>query len=163
MTDYKKMPDTSRVWIYQSSRALKEDEEVVIKEQLNAFIDQWTAHGSKLKACADVYHNHFIVIMVDEAAIDASGCSIDASVNMIKELELQYQLKLFARTNIAYRDEDKVVKVVDQQTFERLLDSAEIIGSTIVFDNLVKNKQEFEESWEKPLLESWHKKFLMEV
>jgi hypothetical protein len=35
-----------------------------------------------------------------------------------------------------------------------------VSGNTIVFNNLVENKEEFETHWEVPASDSWHSRFL---
>ena len=105
------MPDHARVWIYQSTRPFTETEVVVLTSQINGFVGEWTAHRKTLLAAAAVFYNQFIVLSVDESLNEASGCSIDASVYFIKDIENQYNVQLFERMNFAYLEGD-VVKTV---------------------------------------------------
>ena len=77
----------SRVWIYQSDRKLTADEVVQIQMNLDNFTRSWTAHNNQLKAKAEIRYNRFLVLIVDESQAGASGCSIDKSVNFMKQLE----------------------------------------------------------------------------
>ena len=40
--EFDKMPDTSRIWIYQSNREFSSEEENVIKRNTKKFIENWT-------------------------------------------------------------------------------------------------------------------------
>lgn len=145
----------SRVWVYQSDRKLTADEVVQIQVQLDNFTHSWTAHNNQLKAKAEIRYSRFLVLIVDESQAGASGCSIDKSVNFMKQLEQQFDLSLFDRFNLAYRDGEEVVSVPRQQ-FEELLKQGTINTETIVFNNLAQNVTELETKWEVPFKDSWH-------
>ena len=147
----------SKVWIYQSNRAFTNAEVPAIQQKLDSFTAQWKAHGQQLKAKAEIIHHFFIVFTVDEASADVTGCSIDASVRVIKEIENEYNVDLFDRVNIAYKIDDKVI-VTNKEDFETLVNIKTIGPKTIVFNNLVRTVQEFETKWETPFEESWHSK-----
>ncbi len=145
----------SKVWVYQSDREFNSAEVEAIRQQLNDFTSQWKAHGHQLLAKAEVLHNFFIVLIVDEASAHATGCSIDASVHIIKEIEQTYNVDLFNRFNMAYKVGDKVI-VNSKEDFETLISIGKIGPGTIVFNNLVQNLAEFENKWEVPFEQSWH-------
>lgn len=147
----------SRVWVYQSDRAFSNDEVNAIQQQLDEFSGQWKAHGRQLTAKAQVLYNFFIVFIVDEASAGVTGCSIDSSVRIIKEIEQAYQVDLFNRFNMAYKLGDKVI-VVNKEDFETLVNIKAVGPGTIVFNNMVQSLQEFETKWEVPFEQSWHSK-----
>jgi len=152
----------SKVWIYQGDREFSNQEVSAIQQQLNDFTAQWKAHGHQLQAKADVLYNYFIVFTVDEATAGASGCSIDASVRIIKGLEVQYGIDLFNRFSMAYKVDDKVV-VVNKEDFETLISIKKVTPDTIVFNNLVQTLQDFETKWEVPFKDSWHHKVFADL
>lgn len=156
---YEILPDSTRVWIYQSTRVLDTSEVEEIKTTIKRFAEQWISHNQDLRAFADVYYNQFIVLMVDESQAGASGCSIDKSVHFIKRLEMEYSLNLFDRMTFSYKD-GEAIKMANRETFSTLYKSGKINDETLVFDNLVKTKGEFESQWLKPLNESWHKRMV---
>jgi hypothetical protein len=145
----------SRVWIYQSDRPFLANEEHLITQKLSSFISQWEAHGSKLTAKAEIRYNRFIILMVDEAQAGATGCSIDKSVNLMKQVEQELNVNLFDRFNIAYRDGDEI-KSCSRDDFEQLISDKKITQETIVFNNMVATLEELESAWEVPLKNSWH-------
>lgn len=147
----------SRVWIYQSTTELTEDQTLQIQQQLNNFAQSWTAHNNALKATAVVQYNRFLILVVDENQAGASGCSIDKSVNFMKLMEKQFNINLFDRFNLAYRNADGQIVSVGRNAFEDLIKGGIITQDTIVFNNLVQTLAELESKWQVPLKDSWHK------
>ncbi|MAW64936.1 MAG: ABC transporter ATPase [Flavobacteriales bacterium] len=150
-----KLPDSSRVWVYQSNRAFSESELSDLKECLMHFNLSWEAHGKKLNSAIELYYNQFIVIFVDESFQDATGCSIDKSVALMKDIEAKFGVEMLDRMNLAYKQEESIknIKIGDFQLKAR---SGEFDTNLVVFNNLVKNKGEFLANWETIAKKSWH-------
>jgi hypothetical protein len=146
----------SKVWIYQSNRRFSDAEAKEIQQKLDSFTAQWTAHGHHLKAKAEIPYHFFIVLIVDQDTSSATGCSIDSSVRIIKEIEQTYGVDLFDRFNMAYKLDDQV-HVNTKEDFETLISAKKITPQTIVFNNLVQTLAEFEHKWEVAIEDSWHK------
>jgi hypothetical protein len=162
--DYKKSPifqlaDHSRVWIYQSNRPFSEREQIVLTSQINGFVYEWAAHGRDLLASGGVLFHQFIVLAVDERKTGASGCSIDKSVNFMKDLAAQYGVSLFDRLTFTFL-KDGQVETATSSDFKRLFTEGVIAQDTLVFDNLVNNVGDLRTAWLKPLASSWHKRFI---
>lgn len=149
----------SRVWIYQSTQEIPVTKQEAIQAQIEAFTQQWTAHNQALRAAGALQQQRFIVLMVDESQAGASGCSIDKSVHFIQQLEAAFDLNLFDRMTFTYLENEEI-KSADRDTFAQLYADGLINDETLVFDNLVKNKEEFDNSWVKKLGESWHKRMV---
>jgi hypothetical protein len=150
-----KFSESSRVWIYQSDKKLSDAEVGQLQQQLDNFATGWTAHNNQLKAKAEVRYNRFIILVVDESQAGASGCSIDKSVNFMKQLEQQFHINLFDRFNLAYRSGSEILSA-SRDAFEDLLKKGAIHTDTIVFNNMVQNLTELETKWEVPFKDSWH-------
>ncbi|WP_341221815.1 ABC transporter ATPase [Polaribacter atrinae] len=159
-TEYKNLPNNSRVWIYQADREFTENEINFISEKAEDFINQWTRHGDDLKGSFTIKYNQFLVLAVDESFNNVSGCSIDSSVRFIKELENELQLDLMDKMNVTFKDNDNInlVKLFDFQKFAK---EQKVTAETIVFNNMVDTKEDFESNWEIPAKDSWHKRFLV--
>jgi hypothetical protein len=145
----------SRVWVYQSDRKFTSTEENEILNKLAAFTNQWKAHGNELLAKAEIRYGFFIILTVDESQAGVTGCSIDSSVRLIKEIEQEYHVDLFNRFNIAYKVNGEVV-VNSKEDFETLVNIKQVTPETIVFNNMVQNLTELESKWEVPFQNSWH-------
>ena len=155
--EFEKMPDTSRIWIYQSNREFNSEEVNVITLNAKNFIDNWTRHGDDLKGSFTIVYNRFVVIVVDENFANVSGCSIDASVRFIKQIQSELNVDLLNKLNIAFKTNDDV-NSVSLNDFRSFIVSDKITQDTIVFNNLVDTKADFESKWEVPAKESWHQR-----
>jgi hypothetical protein len=159
LVDFNTLPEESRIWIYQSNRSFSEEELSEIKEKLNIFIENWTAHGSDLKSGYTIEYKRFIVIALNQNISNATGCSIDASVHFIQQLEKDYNVDLMDKMNVSYKQGEYVAHktLLD---FKKMAKDKAVSKNTIVFNNLVDNIAEFKENWEVPASESWHSRFL---
>lgn len=153
------MNDNSRVWIYQSDRKLLDKEVAEIQFLGDAFVSNWAAHGSGLEAIFTIKHNAFLIFAVNQSTTAASGCSIDASVRFVKELEGKYKLDLFNRMNVAYLSNGEV-EIVSGNMFRELLANNTLSEDTIVFNNLIEKWGELNSKWKTPIKSSWHKQLL---
>jgi hypothetical protein len=159
-TEYKNLPNNSRVWIYQSNREFTNTEVEFISAKAIEFINAWTRHGDDLKGSFTIKYNQFLVLAVDESFNNVSGCSIDSSVRFVQGLENELELDLMNKMNITFKDGESInlVKLPDFQKFAK---AQKITSETIVFNNMVATKEDFENNWEVPAKESWHKRFLV--
>ena len=155
--EFDKIPDTSRIWIYQSNREFSSEEVNVIKFNAKKFIENWTRHGDDLKGSFTIVYNRFIVIAVDENFANVSGCSIDASVRFIQQIQSELNVDLLNKLHIAFKTNDDV-NSVSLNDFRSFIASDKITHDTIVFNNLVNTKADFESKWEVPAKESWHQR-----
>ncbi len=159
LVEFNSLPEESRVWIYQANRSFSESELTEIVPSLEQFIKDWTAHGSELNAGFEIKYNRFIVIALDQSQTTASGCSIDASVHFIQQLEKKYGVELLDKMNVSYR-QGEFVAYKPLNEFKTMAKQKAVSSNTIVFNNLVTNKQEYLEHWEVPASESWHARFM---
>ena len=157
--EFKDFPSDARVWIYQSDRKFTDEEMEAISEKTKAFVSQWAAHGSGLSAGFELKHNRFIVLGVDQSEVHASGCSIDASVKFIQTLEKEYEVDLMDKMNVTYYNGPYIAHK-SLSDFRQMAKDKAISLNTIVFNNIVHTKEEYENEWEIPASESWHGKFM---
>ena len=159
LVPFSSLPDHARVWIYPASRIFTETEKEEISEILAQFLNQWSTHGSPLKTAFTLPYERFIVIGLDEEVQGASGCSIDASVHLIQQLEQKFNLTLLDKMNVCYRDNDQI-HYTALKDFRKLAKTPKVNLATIVFNNLVVDKAEYESIWEVPAYDSWHARFI---
>jgi len=152
--DFSDMPDNARVWIYQSDKYLSEQESEKILEQAESFLTKWSAHGSGLKSSAKIFHNRFVVLFLDEDHTQASGCSIDSSVNFIKSIGAQLGINFFDRTKVAFLIDNEIY-IESMSNLKERVSEGVIEGNTLVFNNLVGNKKELLQKWSVPASDTW--------
>ncbi|WP_116105529.1 hypothetical protein [Lewinella sp. IMCC34191] len=154
------LANESRVWIYGAERALTKDETKLVRERAQEFVSQWVSHSKDLAAGADVLHNRFLVLAVDETQAEASGCSIDGSVNFVKSLGAEIGVDFFNRMRFSYRDENGKIHTVGREEFKLLYSQGQLKNDSIVFDPLVKELGELRQIFERPLEDSWHSRMV---
>jgi len=150
----------SRVWIYGAERALTAEETTTIRKELQAFVANWVSHRKELNAAADVLHNRFVVVAVDETKAEASGCSIDGSVHFLQDLGARLGVDFFNRMIFSYRDDKGAIHTVPRDEFKIRYKSGQLENDTIVFDPLVKELGELRQIFERPLEDSWHSRMV---
>lgn len=153
---FDQLPDNARLWIYQSDRPFTAEQIGHIKKTLSAFVENWTAHNRMLAAGFDIRYDLFLIVGIDEQMAMASGCSIDKSVHIMRQLEQELGLKLLERNIFAFKKDGHVMPIT-RKNFESMVQSGEINDETIVYNNLVDRKSDLATRWEIPLRESWHK------
>ena len=158
LVDFKTLPEHSRVWIYQANRSFSDEELTEITQKLDTFITNWTAHGADLNAGYDIRYKRFIILAVDQTSQSATGCSIDASVRFIQQLEQDYNVDLMDKMNVSYK-QGQFVAHKTLLDFKKMVKDKAVSKNTIVFNNLVTNIGELNENWEVPAEQSWHSRF----
>lgn len=152
------LPEESRIWIYQSSRKFSDEEMADIEKDLIEFLNNWNAHGTSLESSFLIKYNRFIILAVNQEVQAASGCSIDASVAFIQNLEQKYSVDLLDKMNVAFK-QGEFITYKTLLEFKKLAKDKSVSENTIVFNNLVNTIEEWNENWEIPAIESWHSRF----
>jgi hypothetical protein len=156
------LEDSARVWIYQSERKFTENEKNTISQTLSSFTQQWAAHGSPLKTSFTILYDQFIVLAADENFNEASGCSIDSSVHVMKAMDEQYSLGLFDRTQVAFL-KNSVVMTMKLSELPVGLTENTWQQETLTFNNLITTKGELGTRWIVPAGETWLKRYLTKI
>ena len=151
------MNEQAKIWIYQANKTFSNDQISQLRSMLFDFTNGWTAHNQQLQADFEIKYNRFIILTVDESQAGASGCSIDKSVHLMKQIEQKFNIDLFDRFNIAWKD-GEIVKSASREEFEELIKEGVINSETIVFNNLVPTYSAYLNNWEIPFKNSWHSK-----
>lgn len=158
LVNFDHLADSSKIWIYQSNREFTVNEIQEINEMLKNFIESWKRHGDDLKASYLIKYNQFIILAVDEDHNEVSGCSVDASTHVFKQIEQTYQVDLFNKLNTAFKDGENI-NIVSLADFQKYVKQQKINSKTIVFNNLIKTKKELSTAWEVDAENSWHNRF----
>lgn len=155
---FESLPPESRIWIYQSNRKFTDAEMNEIDQAAKAFVENWAAHGTGLEASYLLKYNRFIILAVNPENQTATGCSIDASVRFIHDLEQKYEVDLLDKMNVTFKLGEHVAHKPLIE-FKKMAKDKAVSGNTIVFNNLVNTIEEWNESWEVPAADSWHSRF----
>lgn len=157
---FEKMPDTARVWIYQSSRKFSPEEIEFITEKLTSFCDKWNTHGNLMPASYSIAYDQIIILSVDESNLGASGCSIDSSVRALRELEQKLEVNLLDQGKVSFIEDGKVV-TGGLREVKDYIHAGNLQEETTVFNPMVNNKKDLAERWLIPARDSWLKKYFV--
>lgn len=146
LVEFDQMPETSRVWIYQVERKLSQEEVDFVMKSTSDFLEQWSAHGNDLKSSFRLEYDQFLVLTVDESFSQASGCSIDASVNLIKALEQKIGISFITNGLVGFLIKDEV-KLLPFNKLKEEIEAKTISSSTPMFNNTIQYLSDFKSKW----------------
>ena len=157
--DYTTIPDDAKVWIYPSSRKFYDNEIGALEDKIKNFISSWKADDENFKASYQFLYNRFIVFFADDEKSTLTHIDIDTSVSFILKLQQEYEVELLDKMNVCFK-QGKFVQYKELKDFKKLLKNKAVTGKTIIFDNLITSKQDFENYWEVAIEDSWYNRFL---
>ena len=154
-SEFQQFPKQSKLWVYQANEPLSSSTANELAQDVKQFAANWQVHGTPAKASAAVLHNRFLVFVVNEHT-PASGCSIDASVQFVHQLETKYALNFFDRMQICYQlPKTDTIKSLPLSKFKASRKAGEIPNESFIFNNTVTSLEEFAAKWKQPVQESW--------
>ena len=149
------LPETSKIWIFPSSRKFYETEVPELLTEIESFLEGWIA----LNCGFELRYDRFIIIGVDTSKESLAMKHHDDLTLFIQKLEAEYEVTLLDRINVCYK-QGKFVQYKDLIDFKKMLKSGSVSKKTIVFDTMITEKQYLEYDWEIPITESWLNRFL---
>lgn len=159
LVEFDKLPNTSKLWIYQSDRKFYIEEVPDIRQKIEDFLKNWTNNDTIIEASYIMKYDRFIILGANDIQYPLTINAIDASVRFIIGLQNEYNIELLDKLNVSFK-QGEFVQYKDLKTFKKLLKNNSISAKTIVFNNLINTKEELEDNWEIPITESWHNRFL---
>ncbi|MCP4520761.1 MAG: hypothetical protein GY827_03550 [Cytophagales bacterium] len=158
-TIIKTMPATAKVWIYQANRAFSEAEQVQIDAFLDNFVTGWNSHGKAIKGAFEIRYNQFIILMADENVASVSGCSIDSSVAVIREIEQKLGLNLLDKSKVAFLRENDTIELVDFMNIKQQVVNGNVVATTKTFNNMLTTFGDYQDNWIVEAKDSWLKRY----
>lgn len=146
LVPFDKMPDQARVWVYQANRSLSPNEVAFVEQASQNFLNQWQAHGQDLKASFKVAYDQFLILTVDESFSQASGCSIDASVHLIKALEQKLGISFMTNGQVAFLKDERISLYPFNQ-LKKAVEDNEVSPETLIFDNTIQTLADLNSKW----------------
>lgn len=156
---FEELSAESRVWIYQGSRPFTPHEEGLMSKALKNFCEQWNAHGQALKSSFRIEKNQFVIMSVDEDFHNPSGCSIDSSIGVLRQIHSATGVDLLDRSKVAFYLDDKVTLIPISELKSNFA-SGRLQASTITFNTLATTRAEWETKWQIAAEKSWMTKYL---
>jgi hypothetical protein len=149
----------SRVWIYQGNRAMSASDKSTIDQLLHSFCEQWAAHSQPLKTSFKIELNQFVIMAVDEDFRNPSGCSIDSSVGVLRQIQSATGIDFLDRTLVPFYINNQV-ELIPLAEIKSAFAAGRLKPDTTTFNTLATTKGELELSWKIPAEKSWMAKYL---
>ena len=153
------LPPNSKVWIYQSDSNLSSTDVELIEKEVKFFLNNWSSHNKGIESSYEIRYNRFLIIGLNENINSASGCSIDKSVNFIKNLQSILKVNFLNRLDVAYKIGNEI-NSISLLEFQKMIRENKLSKDSIVYNNMIDTKKLYLNSWETTIENSWHKKFL---
>ena len=154
--EFEQLPSDARVWIFSAERALTQDEQTRLLQEVDGFLAEWGAHDMPLTAGRDIRYDRFLFVAVDQSRIGPSGCSVDALVRQMKALQQEIGVELVNHAPVLFRRGDQIARVARDE-FAELAAQGEVGPETTVFDNTLTSLGEVRNGrWETSAAQSWH-------
>lgn len=155
---FDQLPDNARIWIYQAERKLNEQELKTIRLRLSQFCEGWSTHGNGLPTSFELFDDQILVLAVDESGLGASGCSIDSSVRVLRELESQLGINLTDQGKVSVRNSDGNLKVFPALGLKSKVQAGELTLEQEVINPMIRTKADLHQLWQ-PVRNSWLNKY----
>lgn len=153
-TNIDQLSSDAHIWIFGISPALDEKGQQVLLRRVDAFLDDWAAHGIPIRGARELRDGSFLIIAADEQR-EKSGCSIDRMFGTLRELERELGVSILDSTRVFLRD-DGGIRAVGRGEFREAA-----TGDTPVFDVTAERLGEVRSgTWEKRAADSWHRQLL---
>ena len=153
------LPPNAKVWIYQSDSNLSSKDVELIEKEVKLFLNNWSSHNKEIESSYEIRYNRFLIIGLNENINSASGCSIDKSVNFIKNLQSILKVNFLNRLDVAYKIGNEI-NTISLLEFQNMIRENKLSKYSIVYNNIIDTKKLYLNSWETTIENSWHKKFL---
>ena len=153
------LPPNSKIWVYQSDRNLSKIDVELIEKEVKVFLENWSSHNKEIESSFEVRYNRFLIIGLNENINSASGCSIDKSVNFIKNLQSILKVNFLNRLDVAYKI-DNEINSISLLEFQNMIRENKLSKDSIVYNNMIDTKKLYLNNWETTIENSWHKKYL---
>jgi len=156
-TEFSLLPDDARLWIFAAAEPVLGDRAALLLARVDAYLEQWKAHGAPLTCSRDWREERFLAIAVDQHSTGASGCSIDALFRILQDLQPHIGTTLVGGGRIYYRDSKGDVQCVSRNEFASELSSGRVNDGTRVFDTSITTLGDYRTGFERALAVSWHR------
>ena len=148
------LSNDAHIWIFGISPSLDARQSETLLRRVDAFLDEWAAHGVPIRGARDLREGSFLVIAADEHR-ERSGCSIDRMFGTLKELERELHVQILDSNRVFLRDSGSV-RAVPRPEFRTAA-----TPETPVFDILAEHLGDVRSgAWERRAADSWHAKLL---
>ena len=127
------LDSSSRLFVYTADSEISNDYKYRLVAKLDQFSSTWEAHGVKLNAAYELIVDRMLIIAVDERNQQATGCSIDKLVHLLKGEEVDW----FNRMNVHFAENETwktlhIMDLLEKVKSGELSDNIKVLNSTVL-------------------------------
>jgi len=149
LANYQNLSENSKVILYPSSRKFYPNELEELHSKIKNFLTDWTEFSATYK----IEYNRFLVFFLEENAVVSTEL-LDNLALFIFQIEKDYEVTLLDKVNVCFK-QGQYVQYQEMKKFRELIKKKSVSNKTIVFNNFIQTKHEFENEWEVLITESW--------
>ena len=151
---------SARLFVYTSNNFLTPTQLEDFSISLQAFLESWKAHGAMLDAAFNLIANRVLLIVVDEKAQIATGCSIDSLNRHLQSSGIDW----FSRNWVLHTSSTPTLNgswdVSDLIDFHEKCRNGTISLDEYIINTNVLTVPEMREKLVQKVSESWHNQML---
>jgi hypothetical protein len=156
---FRELPDTSRVWIFQSVAPIDPARGDACWPVMKQFVQSWVSHGAPVRGAASVVAGHFMIIVADECAAQVGGCSGDALHRAVQVFGERTGLNWLDRSHIPLWTENQLAFMTRPHLVEALREGR-LTDQDLMLDHTVPTLGAWREAWLTPIAATWLARFL---
>ncbi len=149
LTNYQNLSENAKVYLYPSSRKFYPNELEELDVKVKEFTSKWTKFSTSYK----IEYQRFLLFFLEEDAVITTKI-MDELAEFIFQLEKDYNITLLDKVNVCFK-QGEYVQYQEMKRFRELIKKKSVSKKTIVFNNFIQTKYEFENEWEVPITNSW--------
>ncbi len=146
---YQNLSEESKVFLYPASRKFYTNELEELETKVKNFVTNWTEFSVTYK----IEYNRFLLFFITEDALITTEL-LDKLAQFVMQLEQEYELTLLDKVNVCFK-QGEYVQYQEMKRFRELIKKKSVSKKTIVFNNFIQTKYEYENDWEVNITESW--------
>ena len=155
LVPFDSLPDAARVWVFGSDRPLTEEGTKTLLKAVEAYLDEWKAHGEPLTVGYEWRFGRLLVVAVDQRTAGATGCSIDGLFRVLQTMESEVGATLVGGGRVFYRDSNGEVQSTDRGELKAMAASGALDANSVVFDTSLTDLGTLRSSFERAARKSW--------
>ena len=147
---------TTKLWIYPFLEKLNSQDKEKISNRLNSFLKGWQSHRKEIEANFFFKYDRFLILF-SKIKGEISGCAIDASVNVIKNIQRKVWKEVANKTMLFFQK-----KVTGEIIFfpryelQKQIENKNLSQEDYFFDNGIATFQEYlKDQWKLKITDSW--------
>ncbi|HRH34915.1 MAG TPA: hypothetical protein PKY12_07635 [Catalimonadaceae bacterium] len=137
------------LFVFPYTQKFSSEQETALLDSLKAFLSQWKAHDSPLKADAWVEEGQFLLIEVDSFLAVPSGCSKDKLYLFVKNLNKNLGLEE-SPLNLFFIKVGNEMRSMTKIELKKMWENDDQISECQLFPIWISSRNQYDELWGKP-------------